>query len=273
MFASIDWSRPWFASVRTTAARLQANADVLSTLNHASAALALRNHRGLSIRFVDQSELPASIAYETFISNTGCVPTRHNLHDYFNALVWLTFPTIKRALNELQATHIAIHGIGASRGSVRDQATLFDENAALFVVSHGTDGDLLETALQQHDWQRLFIEYQPAFGNAACVHLFGHALMDKLTAPFKAITAHAWIIRAPDGFFMLPPENQLTWLDQHIAMKLSATSPNQPVMRFFPLPVLGIPGWHAEQDTAFYQDTKVFRSRRTKRISIPFDPH
>jgi hypothetical protein len=46
-------------------------------------------------------------AYEEFIGATGCVPTRENLHDFFNGLVWQTFPLIKRELNALQAAQIA----------------------------------------------------------------------------------------------------------------------------------------------------------------------
>ena len=56
---------------------------------------------------------------------------RDKLHDLFNGIVWLRFPQLKRRLNELQAAQIALHGIGATRGAVRDALTLFDENAAV----------------------------------------------------------------------------------------------------------------------------------------------
>ncbi len=58
-------------------------------------------------RFVPQESLPEGTAYEEFISATGNVPTRDNLHDFFNGLVWQTFPLIKRELNALQAAQIA----------------------------------------------------------------------------------------------------------------------------------------------------------------------
>jgi hypothetical protein len=48
------------------------------------------------------------------------VPTRENLHDFFNGLVWQTFPLIKRELNALQAAQIAAAGVGKSRGPARD---------------------------------------------------------------------------------------------------------------------------------------------------------
>jgi hypothetical protein len=264
MFASIDWSRPWFASVRDAANLLQGRTDWLEALNEASGTGVLCNHHGLPIRFVPQSDLPNGVAYEAFISETGRVPTRSNLHDYFNALVWLTFPTIKRTLNELQATQIAARGIGTARGSTRDVATLFDENAALFVVANNYLGNALTAALRSHDWPRLFVEQRSSFGMDADVHLFGHALMEKLTHPFKAITAHAWIVRAPDDFFHLAPAAKHSWLDQQVAAELRIASPNPlQATHLTPLPVLGIPGWHPDQDLAFYQDTRVFRPKRS----------
>jgi hypothetical protein len=51
----------------------------------------LQNHRSLPTQFIPQEDLPEGVAYEAHISATGNVPTRENLHDFFNALVWLTF--------------------------------------------------------------------------------------------------------------------------------------------------------------------------------------
>jgi hypothetical protein len=88
-------------------------------LNEQCIAMSLINHRELPLSFVDQATLPQDIAYEVFISETGKIPTRENLHDFFNALVWLSFPNIKRQLNALQAAQIARDGIGKSRGPAR----------------------------------------------------------------------------------------------------------------------------------------------------------
>ena len=75
--------------------------------------------------------MPRGTAYEQFIFEAGQVPTRENLHDFFNALCWMRFPRTKKRLNELQAAEIAAAGIQAVRGPVRDACTVFDENAAL----------------------------------------------------------------------------------------------------------------------------------------------
>jgi hypothetical protein len=60
------------------------------------------------VRFVEQSELPAGESYEAFIARTACVPTRDNLHDLFNGLMWLSYPKTKRLLNTFQAQQIAL---------------------------------------------------------------------------------------------------------------------------------------------------------------------
>jgi capsid protein len=71
------------------------------------------------VHFVAQSDLPNSgTAYEQFIFEAGQVPTRENLHDFFNALCWMRFPRTKKRLNQLQAAEIAAAGIQAVRGPV-----------------------------------------------------------------------------------------------------------------------------------------------------------
>ena len=99
----------------------------------------LVTEEGRSIEFVAQSALPAQINYEAFIHATGKVPTRENLHDFLNALVWLHYPKIKARLNALQATDISAASALATltatpplfRSRLRDALTLFDENAVV----------------------------------------------------------------------------------------------------------------------------------------------
>ena len=237
MFAEIDWSRPWYASVRDAASRIDLSLpSLVGPFCEQAAALGLANHAGQPLRFVPQSSLPEGTAYEEFIGATGQVPTRDNLHDFFNALVWLTFPAIKRQLNALQAAQIAQDGVGKSRGPARDAATIYDENSALLVVRDDPEGAARVDALRNHRWQEAFVQRAAQFGRDAQVWLFGHALMEKLVAPYKAITAH--LFNAPV-----------------VAGGLAKGS-------FTPLPVLGIPGWWPQQDDAFYEDGTVFRPKR-----------
>jgi hypothetical protein len=75
--------------------------------------------------FVHQDSLPAGQAYEAHIFQTRTVPTRDNLHDFFNGLVWLAFPQTKRRLNELQAAEIARTGVAprAARCATRSRCS------------------------------------------------------------------------------------------------------------------------------------------------------
>ncbi|MBI1890884.1 MAG: DUF3025 domain-containing protein [Burkholderiales bacterium] len=254
-FVGIDWDRPWLQPYRSTAESILQAPNWRDAINVMAVARELRNHRGLPIRFVPQSELPQGLAYEAFISATSCVPTRENLHDFFNALAWLTFPQIKQQLNAIQAAEIEKAGGMSVRGRVRDAATIFDENTALLMTS---DRDWL-AALRAHRWQDALFASRSAFGRTVDVVLFGHALLEKLVAPYKAITAHAWLIPAEAPYFSLSSRDRLHWLDVAGAAQLryGVTTAD-----FTPLPVLGVPAWTTGQDAAFYADTAVFRPKR-----------
>jgi hypothetical protein len=257
---AIDWTRPWYASVLAAAQAINAAPDWRAALDAQATAQSLCTARGLPLRFVPQAALPDGMAYEAFIDATGSVPTRDNLHDFFNALVWLSFPRIKAQLNALQAAQIALAGIGKSRGAARDAATIFDENAALIVVRTGAPAAGVVAALRAHQWQDAFVARRAAFGREVEVWLFGHALMEKLVAPYKAITAHSWVLAADDAFFALPRADKRAWIDGAVAAALAGRSLS--TADFTPLPVLGVPGWWPAQDAAFYQDAAVFRPKR-----------
>lgn len=240
LLGKIDWQAPWLAPWRGDGERLsrqilagQACSEVLSA-------------SGAPVRFVAQDALPAGTAYETFIFETGQVPTRDGLHDFFNGLVWLHFPSAKRRLNALQAAQIATRGVQAERGPVRDAITVLDENGVLF-----QGPDALWEALSARDWMRLFVDLRRLWEQAR-VTLFGHALMEKLVSPRKAITGH--VLRVPCTVAAVDVDG---WLAQQLGEDLLARKP------FTPMPVLGVPGWWAANETSdFYVDAAVFRAAR-----------
>jgi hypothetical protein len=260
-FRDIDWTRPWLIPLAPFARPILEASDWRKALNDAAASIS--NHRGLPIRFVPQADLPSGVPYEAFISDTGHVPTRDNLHDFFNALIWLTFPRIKVQLNALQAAEIARTNVAGPvatstrprRGSVRDAATIFDENAAL-VLTHDR---VLIDALRSHDWHHVFVTRKDILPHDCEVRLFGHALMEKLVSPYKAITAHAWIVEVDKSFFIMDPAQKRHWIDERISGQLT---PGLSTSAFTPLPVLGLPGWSEGQDENFYDDAAVFRPKR-----------
>ena len=261
-FDDLDWPQAWFAPVRPAAESVIEALDWRAQINALAMQSHICNHRNLALKFVTQESLPDGVAYESHIGTTGEVPTRENLHDFFNALVWLTFPKIKRQLNALQSAQIASLGIGKSRGPARDAATIFDENAAILVLEDSIEGRALLVQLREHQWHAAFIEQRAMFVNKAQIWSFGHALMEKLAKPYKAITAHTWVVWVDAGFFSLNWDKRRLWLDEHVAMQLSTH--HLSTADYTPLPVLGIPDWWPGQDDAFYADTNVFRAKRNK---------
>ena len=261
-YSGIDWLQPWYAAVLAAAQRVLAQANWRDALNAEAKQRGLTNHQGLPLCFITQEELPEGVAYEAHISATGKVPTRENLHDFFNALVWLSFPLIKRQLNALQAAQIAALGIGKSRGPARDAATIFDENAAFLVIEKSEQGQQLLEQLQQHQWQTALYGGASLFGSKAQVWSFGHALMEKLVQPYKGITAHSWVVWVEPNFFGLSQEQQSAWIDASVAAQLQQH--DLTTNDYTPLPVLGVPTWSAGQDAAFYQDKTVFRDKRQR---------
>jgi hypothetical protein len=267
---AIDWQRPWLAPFTKTGQALIRGGDWLQAANQIAQAHDLKTASACSVVFVPQHSLPADIAYEAHIHATGQVPTRDNLHDFFNTLIWLHFPEIKKRLNALHAAnsltvsaHSGFDGTinSGARGRERDAATLFDENAAIFICS---DAHLAQ-ALRQHQWQFLLQRSPEEFFSKVSVVLFGHALMEKLVQPYKAITAHVWITIVEPAWFSFSDKRRWEAIDHSVAAAISTGFSSRD---FAHLPVLGVPGWWPQQSGEFYDDPFVFRSlRQTPKIS------
>lgn len=249
----VDAAQPWLAPYAPRATcvveRAWQGGGVADALSAEAVAIDLPAG---PLSFVPGDSAPAGEAYEAFIFRTAHVPTRDNLHDLFNGLVWLRFPQAKRRLNELQAAEIARAGVGATRGPLRDALTLFDENGAVLDAPPA-----LWKALIARDWQRLFVT-ERALWREARLLVFGHALLEKLVSPRKAVTAH--VLTSPGDIPSIKSDDAsiISALDSaHLATK-----------PFVPLPVLGVPGWWVQNENfSFYDDSDVFRTRRALRTS------
>jgi hypothetical protein len=264
-FMGIDWSSPWLAPLaergeRWRKAALDSYPAYLSTLNADARADPRVTGRGKPLSFIAQDELPAGASYEGHIAETGCVPTRYNLHDFFNGAMWFQYPRIKAALNVRQAAEIDVLGIGPTRGAARDALTLFDENAILFACADPS----LAAALRAFDWRTLFVKQRTAWGCRCEARIFGHALLEKLVAPYKACTGHSWIVEVEPAYFSATDAERRAILDNAVSERLKSEAVSS---RYFtPLPVLGVPGWWPGNETpSFYDDPQVFRSGRRSR--------
>ncbi len=244
----IDWDAPWYDLVAARGRAITTTHELAYTLNALGSPA--RTALGKAVRFTPLGTAPRGRAYEAHIAATGEVPTRSNLHDMFNALVWYACPRTKVMLNTRQALQIARDGVRSRRGAVRDAATLFDENGLILVT---TSRPIVE-ALHRRDWHEALIAARGAWHREVRPIVFGHALMEKLTQPWKSITAHVWHVH-------LPADASLDAIDTALATSIAGTQFIP--AHFAPLPVLGIPQWWAENAApTFYDDPLVFRPAR-----------
>ena len=208
--------------------------------------------------FVHSKENFGALAYEHAVRD-GSIPTRDLGHDWYNGHVWLTFTAAKKALNDRHIQDsLSVERVGGNgRSRLRDALTLFDENVLLVQAP-------IEQweALQQHHWHTLLVAHRQDWRPLGLQDrapglrpvVFGHALLEKLCQPYKAVTAHAfWVDPAV-------PATETAWdiwLSHRLDANFMATKP------FQPLPVMGIPGWCEDNDHAsFYEDAQVFRPLR-----------
>lgn len=239
----------WRATAEPVANAIAQGAACAQALNAAARGNALLQDRS----FVAQSALPAGMAYESYIFQTGQIPTREHVHDFFNGMAWLLFTRTKARINALQAQHIAQQGIQTQRGPVRDALTVLDENGAFIQAP-----DALWQALTAKDWQQAFVQLRPLWSHTR-IHFFGHALVEKLLTPRKAITAH---------LYRVPLEHcNRHAVDAWVARDLKASS--LAAKPFAHLPVLGIPGWcNDNANPTFYADPLVFRPPQKSQTAV-----
>ena len=260
-WATADFSPIWFTPIVATLRTLQQQCTdfpLPSLWNELTRAHPIQTKQGLAIQFVTQPDTAESLGYEEKISQTGCINTRlNNWHDLFNACVWFTFPACKQQLN---AAHQTILNIQTTRlrHPVRDALTLFDECGVIFVYAESAPESL--HALQNFDWQTLFVQQKKCWGKKMQAFIFGHALYEKGLLPYLGWTGQALCIAVAEDFFQQDLPAQIRWLDSILAERLAQQLTHTRALH--PLPLLGIPAWWAIQDRAFYANSAYFRAGR-----------
>jgi hypothetical protein len=242
---------PLFAPLRHWLEQLP-SAPETAELNELLARHPVLGGAGEPIRFVP----PAAdgLAYECRISEQGAVETRpDNWHDFFNALIWLSFPLSKQAIT---ARHVAaMTPAGAERGQVRDALTHFDE-CGLVVLS--TQPELLDL-LRAHRWRELFVDRRQAVMAGMRFVIFGHATYERLLNPYRGLTAKAILYTVDDAWLDLAGTALNAAIDQRLAADF-ASGRHASTRAFQPLPLLGIPGVTPDsEDPAYYDDIRQFR--------------
>jgi hypothetical protein len=214
---------------------------------------------GVPLEFVPQ-EGKSDEPYETRVYVRGKVLTRSdNWHDLFNALVWITFPRSKAALNRHHYKEMLAYQSDGRRGTPRDVLTLFDEGGVIVQSSESELGELL----RDFKWKELFWQRRSAVVESMRFYVFGHSIYEKALQPYKGITAKTVIFDVSARELERPLEQQLATLDARLAKHFAEPEALAATEAYAPLPVLGIPGWSADNENErYYDDTQQFRPGR-----------
>lgn len=247
-----------FAPLSPILARMSCVPDTAS-LNLLSSACGASTESGHLIRFVPPQD--DAQGYEARIWARGEVETRsHNWHDFFNALVWLTFPQAKAALNARHARVLAT--LQTERGRERDAMTHFDECG---VVVASSNPALLEL-ISSFRWKELFWVRRANLAVELRCFVFGHATYEQLLAPFRGLTAKAVLLEVSHDWLDEPLALQISEIDRRLAGELALGAYDDPGT-LHPLPLMGFPGLTpASEYASYYEDTWQFRPGRGMRV-------
>lgn len=230
----------------------------LDVLNGLAASRGVVTGGGKPLRFVAATGAGGG-DYERRAFLTGEVETRDgNLHDAFNALVWLAMPLAKAAINRRHADALAAaSAIPGRRGALRDALAQFDECGVVVCTSDAS----LWALLRDHRWLELFHGRRREVLARMRFLVFGHASLDALATPFPGLCGKALALPVDEAWLDLPAEAQWAEADRRLAEFLAAAHLRPGDLQ--PLPFLGVPGLTADSEAAdYYADRRQFRPRR-----------
>jgi len=228
------------------------------------------NSQNKPIQFIEQATECNSFKdqYEPRIYLKGEVQTRlNNWHDFFQVLVWHTFPKAKILLNALhyQAStkRLSEKKPNRQRSTIENFLTLFDE-CGIVIVSHTTD---FLDMIKNFQWQELFWKNRTEFDSNIECFTFGHAMYEKALSPYIGMTANAMLIHIDKDFFNLDYSKKLLAIDSLIIENIKTQDTLSP-KTLNPFPILGVPSWYKNNDNlGFYLNENYFRKGRRKKKS------
>jgi len=137
--------------------------------------------------------------------------------------------------------------------------TLFDEGG---VIVAAADDELLELLRGSH-WKDLFWRRREAVRLRMRFLVVGHALHEKALAPFTGITARGILMRVQPSLLAAEPARLVDALDARAASWIGNPATLSATRDLAPVPVLGVPGWCADNEREDYYDNEdYFRSGR-----------
>lgn len=228
---------------------------------------AILTRSGQRLKIVPQDARPQCYEqrYAPRVFMTGELQTRsQNWHDFFQFLSWLLFPKAKATINALHISSAQAHVRAADdfsrRSPLENMLSLFDECGAVIVAS---DAELLQL-IREFRWQDLFWQQRTALaGKLRCI-VFGHAMYEKALQPYIGLTANAILLEAEPELINAPIPALVRALDERLSTLLGAGTAYKQPKDLQPFPILGMPGWHANNGSpAFYDNVRYFRPGRS----------
>lgn len=180
----------------------------------------IKTWSGLNLKFVLQKGRRSSEGFESLyeprIFLQGEIRTRlENWHDFYNALIWFTFPKVKAALNMRQFIAFDEHADfpwkapPKKRTREQDFLTIFDEGGCILAK----------------------------VGEHAIPFVFGHAVYERMILGDRDISMSCFVIECPKKFALMPLVKQIEFLDDNVAKILSQRLTYQKDSLFYPLKI------------------------------------
>jgi hypothetical protein len=263
---------PLFAPLHPLLAELESG--YFPSLDDCNALLAAHHppitvRSGAALNFVAQQrgKLPFEAQYEPRCYIAGELQMReNNWHDLLNALVWLSFPRTKAALNARHYHALMEERASGNtrRGAVRDVNTLFDESGVIVAYADNEPAGLL----RNFEWKELFWQRREqvrarSSQQSMGFYIFGHGLYEKALQPYVGMTGQGLLLAVEPEFLSWTLTRQLLHLDSLLADHLATPEHCRSTRDLSPVPLLGVPGWAADNNRAeYYDNTAYFRPGR-----------
>jgi len=187
----------------------------------------------------------------------------------------MIFPRSKSAINALHYraltksksaanNHKDTSEFNTQRGRTRDMGTLFDESG---IVIPYADPNLAKL-LCDFKWKELFWSCRNELKTNMGFYLFGHGLYEKAINPYIGFTGQGLLLQVKEEFFTWDLRHRIKYLDEQVAIYLEEPAHCRDTRELTPVPLLGIPGWSAENERPeYYDNQKYFRPGRRGQLS------
>ena len=203
--------------------------------------------------------------YQLRLFLAGEIMTRlENWHDFFNALCHISFPRLKAVINARQfyAMDAQIQNLpwptrpGKNRNAEQDALTHFDEGGVVVAVKNS---HMLHD-LQGRNWKSAFWEKRLSMQHEVRFFVVGHAIYEDVLHGHPTPHGLAMGVVVEENFFGQTQHEQLKIIDTLAARQLANNVRYASTRDFFPLPVLGYPGWCQENSAlSYYDNPQYFR--------------